>query len=530
MSITIQPYKNEKVIIDGRSPIRGFTSSGPNQYVASVHLRSDDTNQIFFDDVPGHEAQWPNSSDPLHPAWATIGAGSNDSLLVDPNLPKNLTGWGYIKFWSGEDAWSAATATFTSPQAGSIPFLLDAKPQESWIVPEPGGLYYLFGNRALLDAPFEWYYDDAAQKLYVQIPSGKAITDYKISYKARNYGIDLSDMGQVTVRNINLFATTIAMNAMSYNNVIDGIHADYVSQVSRLRDRDVHPWVGGFEVDHVFDTGIMLKGRQNTLKNSVITHSACNGVVVTGDGNTVTNNSISSVGSFFNDCSGIYVVGTNHSITHNAIHDTGRDAILLSFTWNPQDNDHSSSPTNIDISYNDLYDFGLLGDDVGGIYMNGQTLTGVKIHHNWIHDALYPNPLPHSTLVPRPTTVAIYLDNNTSDVEAFQNVLSNLQLFPVLINTGTTTHVGPNNNSIHNNTIINPAAGGSIQILGPMPDCGTTSLVDNKVTAPMDEATTKACKSSNNSPTAVGANELKRPSVGCSLKECSVDPYEWPAA
>ncbi len=268
----------------------------------------------------------------------------------------------------------------------------------------------------------------------------------------------------------------------------------------------------------------------NTLTNSVIRNSACNGVMLAGAGNTVTNNSISNVGSIFNDCSGIYVVGVNHTIAHNSIHHCGRDAILLSFSWNPQDNKNSASPTNIDIGYNDIYDFGLLGDDVGGIYMNGQEDNGVKIHHNWIHDARYPVPLPKSTLVPRPTTVAVYIDNNTSGVEVWQNMLSTLQLFPILINTGTTTHVGPNNNSIHNNTIVNPDAGGSIQILGPMSDCGTTSLIDNRITAPLDLATQRACKSTNNSPTSVGANELTLGAVGCALTECKVDPYSWPSA
>lgn len=527
--VTIKNFKSEKVILDGRNKITNFKAVGGNRFVANVTLRDDDTNQIFFGEKSGTLAQWPNSDNPLKPNWETLQVGTTNSTLVNSNFPANLKGSGFIKFWSGEDAWSAETGAFQEVGRGKIEFKADSEPQDNWIVPQPGGLFYIFDNLSVLDTAFEWFYDSQAKKLYVQIPNGKSIRDYQIWYKSRDVGVDLSYVISTSIVGINLIANTVTSNQSSFGNEIRGVHASYVSQEYRLKDSPVHPWTGGFEVDHVFETGIMLRGQNNSLLDSVIDQSACNGVLVAGANNVIQNNSITNVGSIFNDCSGIYVVGQGHKIFNNSIHDCGRDAILLSFSWNAIDNPKSLSPRNIEIARNDLYNFGLLGYDVGGIYMNGQEDFGVVIHHNWIHDAYYPNPKPHSALVPHPTTVGIYIDGNTSQVEAYQNLLSNLELFPVLINFGPpTTHTGPNNNLIHNNTVINSSRGGSIQILGYKFDCGTTSFIDNNINVPLDDTTANTCKSSNNGLQAPGASEMPTTSVGCTLLECSLSPYARP--
>jgi hypothetical protein len=525
-SLTIQSYKNEKATIDGRELISGFTSDKPNQFVANIKLRNDDTNQIFFGDQAGTEAKWPNGPDVFHPNWQRITNMADSSTLSDSLMPPDISGNGLIKFWSGDDAWAAQTAEFSSEMNKSLSFKLDGSRSDQWIAPKVGGLYYLYNNIAFLDTSYEWFYDSTAQKLYVQLPSGKTPSAVPISYKSRDVAVDISGHHGIKIKNIKIFASTIVSNSTSSANLIDGIQARYISEVSRLTDNSPeHPWQGSFEVDHVFQTGIMLNGYGNTLENSIIDQSACNGVLVTGRNNVVKNNLISNAGYLFNMCSGIFITGPGHKITNNTLYHMGRAAILPINLWNPILNQKVEAPTNVEISYNNIFDFGLLGFDVGGIYLAVDAVdTGLKIHHNWIHDSIYPDPKPFSKEIPNPTEAGIYLDNNTSEVEAYQNILWNLGSFPFWINSQMPgDHSKANNNFIHNNTIINPAEFGSIGELGPFPNCGTTRIENNKMSTSVSHITEPTCADSNNSSLAAGADQMTKVIIpGCSFTECKV--------
>lgn len=518
--ITIQGYGNEKATIDGRNVVSGFQPYKANQYVANVALRSDDTNQIFVGETAGTEAKWPNGNDLFHPNWERLGAGTTDSILFDTSLP-SFSGGGAIKFWSGDDAWVGQSASIVDSQAGSVKFTLDASHGDNWITPKAGGLYYLYGNLAFLDSDYEWFYDSKAQKLYLQLPAGKSINSVVVKAKTRDVGIDLSGKINVTIKNLAFIGNTIKSDKTSAYNLIDGINAQYISQYSRLTTDPLNAsWVGGFDYVHNFDSGIMLKGHDNTLRNSVIDKSACNGVLVTGDNNQVINNLISNVDYLFNSCAGIFVVGDGHQIQYNTVFNVGRSAIFPTRLWHSVDNPGGSSPTHVDISYNNLFNIGLIGNDIGAIYMGGGVDKGTRIHHNWIYDAHFPNPIPTSP-IPHNTASGVYLDNNTSQVEVYQNVLWALDQFPIFINGNTSdATAAPNNNNIHNNSIPDRGTNATIGELGPITYCGTTSITDNKIYSPIVLITPPVCATGNNSPLSAGANEMEKVVPGCTMESC----------
>jgi|GEM_PF-4650958 len=518
--ITIQSYKDEIATIDGRDLVTGFKSYGPDQYVAHVTLGTGDFNQIFFGSSEGTLAKWPNGGDTFHPKWAQLQEGSDSSQIVDSGMPNGIKGTGVVKIWSGEDAWYSQSASFINPRNGKAAIGLSTESILPYIVPRPGGLYYLYNNLSLMDSPFEWYYDIYKSQLYVQLPKGQSIAKTQVYAKMRDTAIDLRGANNVTIKGIQLFASTITSDLSSHDNLIDGIKAQYVSHYTRVYNQD----------DRVFDLGLMVKGTNSTLKNSIIDNSSCDGVIVDGSHNTVTNNLISNVGSVINDCTGIFIVGDGHSITHNTVYNAGRSAIFPTRIGTPSENFVGNSPTNLDISYNDLFHVGLLGNDIGAIYMGGGIDTGLKIHHNWLHDSRLPAIHPQTKIYPI-TLAGVYLDNNTSGADVYQNVLWALDQFPLFINGDTTDRViAPNNNLIHNNSIPDTGLNANITQIGPVHECGTTKIYDNKVKLPTQTILPPVCPTENNSINSVGANEMDGVIPGCTLKECLVaDPYKVPS-
>ncbi len=522
---TFQSYQNERAVVFGTQTIGGFQPYKANQYVASVSMRTDDTNQIFFNSNEGVNAKWPNGGDAFHPNWAHLQSGTSTTVLKDSNLPSEIAGNGNIKFWSGNDAWSAQTAEFSNSTKGSLQVSLDGNHQDQQITPKEGGLYYLFNNLAFLDSDFEWFYDQVAKKLYVQIPKRKSITDYKIQYKVRDLAFNLTARHNVTIKNLGIFASTIRSDSRSHDNVIDGLNAKFISSVTRIRDDKVnHPWDGGFDFDHNFDTGIMVKGSHNVLRNSIIDQSSCNGVLVTGSYNSITNNLISNVDSMFNNCSGVYIVGSHQTISHNTIYNTGRSAIFPTLVWHPIDNPNSDAPSFVDISYNDLFGTALLGNDIGAIYMGSGVFTGMKIHHNWIHDSHFPTVRP-ATPWPLNNISGVYIDENSAGVEVYQNILWNLDFRSIFINGANRTD-HPNDNLIHNNSIPDSAQYAEIHLGGPITTCGSTRVFDNRVLVDVRQEAGSNCKIENNSSTAAGATEMEAVTPGCTLNQCVVDPFK----
>lgn len=119
----------------------------------------------------------------------------------------------------------------------------------------------------------------------------------------------------------------------------------------------------------------------------------------------------------------------------------------------------------------------------------------------------------------------VYLDENSSGVEVYQNYLWNLDFRSIFIN-GANKPAVANNNLIHNNSIPDAAKYAHINLGGPIANCGTTSVFANRVLVPVHQEYGTSCKVENNSEAALGANELDGVTPGCTLAFCAVDPYK----
>lgn len=513
--ITIAPYQNQAVIVDGTNQVTGWTRYRDEIYRAPVTLSSGDTNQVFVNGQMMTEAQWPTSYNPFHPVWAKAKAGTTSTTLVDPDLPNIDWTGAHVHFWSGTDPWDPQTGVITASQRGILTFTVDGASTPPYIVPQPGGYYFLFGILGALTAPGEWVYDNSAGYLYLWAPDGADPNNLTVSAKVRPYGFDLSNQSNVTIQGVNLFATTINSNASSSNNVINDITATYVSHYTTLPDLPGQPT--SYWLDHVLDSGVILLGTGNVLENSTISYSAGNGVIVYGSNNTVRNNLIHHVDYMANYASGVSVWGPGNSITQNTIYAAGRFGVFL-YYWFFDTTD--IGPTNIDISFNNVFNTMFLSRDGGEVYQTGTPCAvSSTIRYNWLHDSvsLYPGP---ASNYGQP---GVYLDDGACGWQVYQNIAWNAERYNILIlGAAAATSQGPivpQNNQIYNNSIPDLNPFGYIW-LNDVTDCGTTAVYNNFVLVPVQQYNS-SCSVSNNGPTAPGANMMVGVSVGCNFTGCT---------
>lgn len=506
--VTISAFNREAVVVDGSDPVGGWSLYQGSIYRTSANLKSDDTNQIFVGSDMMTEARWPNGDDLFHVNWATAKTGTDRSHIVDSDLPSANWAGAKIHLWSGEDPFGNETGTVTASATGQLTINVEIGTCTA-ICPQPGGLYYLFGTLGALDTEREWFYDSNAGILYFMAPGKVDPNTLDVRYKNRQYGFDLRGKSNVTIRNINLFACTIAMDQASSNNTLDSINAQYLSHFTNLPPAPDDSGDGNFStlLVHEADSGIVINGSGNRLQNSTISFSAGAGVALEGSNNVVTNNLIQDVDYIGDYDSGIDLDGNGNTIQYNTIHDVGRQAILL------------NGPLNQNISYNNLYNAMLLSRDGGQIYACcNQAASGTRIHHNWIHDTA-----PDFTLGAASLAMSgVVIDNNSSGFEIDQNVLWNNSRANLLINgLGS----GPaNNNFVHNNSVPDDSKDGRMWIT-----TGTvcsTRIVDNRVlTGVGHEPKVSPCALLNNNSSAAGATDMQpNTQVGCNFDGCSSSP------
>lgn len=510
--ITIEAYNFETVVIDGSDPVTGWTPYQGAIYEAKVAMRSDDTNQVFVGNKMMTEARWPNGDDLFHVNWAIAQRGTNIGQIVDSHLPAvNWTG-AKVHLWSGVDPFGQETGTVTASGSGQVSIDVESGtcPQ---ICPSPGGYYYLFGTLAALDAEGEWYYDSGSGVLYFKAPGKVNPETLDVRSKQRQYAFDLRGKSGVTVRNIQIFASSIVTDNASTGNTLDRLNAQYVSHFTSLASGPNYSyldWGGdwGILVVHASDSGIVINGSGNIVQNSVISYSAGTGIALEGSNNIIKNNLISNIDYIGDYSSGIVIDGSGNTIRNNTIDTVGRQAIL------------PNAVVNEDIGYNNLYNSMILSRDGGAIYACcKQVASGTRIHHNWIHDS--------NTVISGSgesyAIAGIVLDNNSTGFNVDQNVIWNNQSDSIHVYGAGVN--APSSNDIHNNTIPDSAAGGSILIEG-VADCTYTHVVDNKVARSVRTAENgSACAVSNNDSSAPGATEMTPSTeVGCNFEGCSSNP------
>ena len=442
--ITFASAPGATVTVDGTDSLSGWTLDSGSIYKAKVTLAGTAAapygstqypsntdlwaNQVFTSGALVPEAAYPAAtSDPWNQSFVTSGWSSTRSGWGDtcatPPCTSVLTGTltyndfpalgdmtGASVYLAG--SWVANSATVTGGNLNGSNKVLNLSFPGSDGHNEPGGSstkFRLVGKKSLLTGPNAWYYDAGAHLLYMWAPSGGAPTG--ITAKKRNYGFDLNNRSYVTVRGINLFATSLTTDDNSTNDVLDGITAKYTSTWQTAQYDTNLPYAGVYDANHHADSGILLHGTNNALRNSTLRYSMGNGVSVKGSGHDISNNLITDVayGGTYTAAVALEVGASGVTITHNTMHSTGRDVINMNTNTYP-----NAGYKNLRIAYNDMYDYAKTNFDLGAVYTCCNTAyTGTRMDHNWMHD-------------PAQIGNGFHFDNGSYDVNVDHNVIWNL--------------------------------------------------------------------------------------------------------
>lgn len=489
--ISFTPYGGQHVVIDGADPVTGWSQvsaadlaaltatdsrlsgspfagavGGGAMYHAPATVNPALAgNQLFYDGTAANQAQWPDPGlDPLTPKVEYAGTGTTATSIADPALTRPA---GY---WTGASAYTShwydvQTTAVTSSAPGSV--TLAASPNLGL---EAGNQvrYYLFGTLETFSHPGQWFYDSAAHEVYLWSPDGSPPAAHTVEVKERTYAFDLSTVSHIAVNALTLGGATITTGDSSTDVVLTHIDAEYPSAFDTAAT-----YIQGGK-----DTGIILRGTGNALRDSTVAHSSGNGVAMLGSGNIVSNSVIHDVDAMGTYTAGVNVEGDGQTVAHNTIYRTGRSGILID--WHELTPDTTASDERL--SSNDISGYARLSVDTGAIYAGvNLILPGSSIDHNWVHDA---TPLP---LVKTYALAGVYLDGSTGGGQVHDNVGWNQSFGNVFMNThGLGTKVYDND--------------GGVQLYAGAYDSGTE--IENNIGADLADVDSGGVLIGHNLPTA----------------------------
>ena len=407
--ITYKTYDGEKVVINGANEVTGFTHYDGNIYVADTALTLGDKNQVFVDGEMGFNARWPNTqTGKLYEGFATVESGSS-TTINDPALAKFGDGFfkGATLWLNAGSRWTSQTATVQNHTSGTITFtplgLTDVHN-----TPTKGNTYYLSNVYGALDSQNEWYYDEAAGKLYIYgDPTGKTV-----QVKARETAIDLDNASYVNIEGVEVLGAAITGTGACHVT-LDRVTASYGAHSAKI----VNPY--GTDV-----ASIKLFGNNNVISNSEVAYSSATGVWLSGDGNLLFNSSIHDTDYIGSYGACINISGAGNVISHNTAYNTGRDIIII------------QSGSGCKIQYNDFSHSGMVCADLGLLYTVATDGGGTEICYNRFHDNLSSG-----------SRSGIYLDNGTSNWLVHHNVVWNA-------GTALQLNIPSNYVTAYNNTFI----------------------------------------------------------------------------
>jgi len=445
--ITYMPYNGETVTVSGADVIDPASWTPYNGSISQAPISWDlgeGRNQVFVDGQMMIEARWPNTTlDLSRPTLAAIAGGSyidggtglSTGTITDPNLPTRPPGYwnsATIHILLGESWWWQTGPVIDSQKAQlSFNFFLVG----NTLVPRAQNTYYLSGKPGELDSAGEWFWDSSQGALSLWTPGSDNPQQHVVEAKRRQLAFDLSGRSFISIQGLNIFAATITSNQNSQYLVLDGLTVQYISHSLWYPGR----YPAGAELPQT-STGIILRGSNNVLRNSTLAWSAGNGLIVDGNGHRVFNNEIHDVAYGPGQETTAIFSGYDPSlgvlIGWNSIYNTSRAGIFV-------DPFAKGNFIRGRVLHNDIHDFGLQTNDIGGIYTSRSDGKSSEIAYNLFHDG-YGLLLPPNS---QTYVAGIYLDGGSSNYQVHHNAVWNTQWALHLNNPST-------HNKVYNNTLV----------------------------------------------------------------------------
>jgi hypothetical protein len=153
------------------------------------------------------------------------------------------------------------------------------------LTPGPRNPFFLAGKLSELDAGGEWFRGSTTSTLYLWTPASDHPSEHTVEVKRRPLAFNLPGRSFITIQGFNLFAASVFTDTQSQYIVIDSLKAQYASHQTLITNPAVS-FIGAS------NSGSVLNGSNNVLRNSDIRFSSGNGVVAGGPGQPIFNNVI----------------------------------------------------------------------------------------------------------------------------------------------------------------------------------------------------------------------------------------------
>ncbi len=427
--ILFQGSPGEQVIISALEALDDWTLDQGNIYKTQVNWDLGQKNMVMNGFTLCDLARWPNNTDgdpfSLNSVVTNWGDGSDENTIynayiTNSGIPNYDWTGGSVFFFSRTNGWTAWKAFINSSSAGQVNFDLVKNP--AWIrtshAPNTPGDFYLEGIREALDYENEWYFDDATNTLYIQLPNGAAPLDEQISMRRRNLTVDLINKNYINLLNLTVIGGGIKITGN--NNSLYNISNFYGSHTRGV--------VTGFLAD---ESSVEVgDGSQNTnIQHCHIAYGSATGIRDKGDYTNITNCSIHDFNYLGFYDSPIHARNGSHTSIKNCdLYRAGRDVIQI---VNKDSN----------IAFNDVSQASLIAHDCALLYTIGPNLN-MNIHNNYFHDSEARDGLYKSA--------GVYLDNDAGDVNVYRNVIANLPDWPCIQINWDARNIDVFNNTLWN--------------------------------------------------------------------------------
>jgi len=422
--IVFKNYNDQRVVILGTDTVTGWIPYENGIYKAYV---PDTVTQLFVNGKRAFPARYPDnmSGDMLNTSdWNPVTAEPDgDAFLLGMNKPENYWVGGYCKILTGHK-WVAHIGKISASDGDMVHCDERSFP---WNDYNPSvylgpGMGYIYKHIHALDKVNEWHWQN--DTLYYFPESGANIDTMRIEARTRLYGFDCQGKSFIEIDNIHFVFSSVNFGSAT-GCVLDGGSVWFPAPFFYYENSWVRNAGGGanYSIDHWAGKGIHISGTNNTVKNCYVAYSWGDGISIGGIHNNVENCLIENCDWSATDAGSISATGYGHNITGNTLHTAARSILIHRYC----------DSTNV--KFNNLYDCGLMCDDLGLTYSYHTNGGGSEIAYNWVHDN-------HAS----GTASGIYLDNYDSNYVVHHNVVWNCA-YAIHTNKPAVNH------EIYNNTV-----------------------------------------------------------------------------
>ena len=272
------------------------------------------------------EARWPNTppGDLMAYHRGTAAEGTGYEVLADPNLPPGNWNGGIVLVWPGS-RWVSGTRRITDYQPGkSLRFdrTFEAEKKDKYHAADPykpraGNPFLMLGSLAGLDAPGEWFLDEANGTVYFWTLDGKSPAAGAVSVKQRDYACDLSRLKFIEVKGLDIFGAAVNLTD-SQDCLLEDCRLRYVEH---YRENDLHRAPATLNV---------VTGRNNELRRCLIAYAATSALRLGGENNRLVN-SIVHDANYLGTGRGGLDLGRSVGavVSHCSVFRAGRDTIQV---------------------------------------------------------------------------------------------------------------------------------------------------------------------------------------------------------